>query len=65
MTTAGRFHVFANRKSGKNTDREELWKARDDLRSPDTPAVDSLHRLSDAPKPWHRRLDVHSRMREG
>lgn len=52
LTAAGCIRVFADRKSGKNIEREELWKALDYLRSGDTLVVASLDRLGEASKPW-------------
>src|SRR5256885_389898 len=37
--------IFSDKKSGKNTEREELWKALDYLREGDTLVVPSLDRL--------------------
>ncbi|MER6103722.1 recombinase family protein [Streptomyces sp. NPDC001832] len=37
--------IFADKKSGKNAEREELWKALDFLREGDTLVVPSLDRL--------------------
>ena len=42
---APRIRIFADKKSGKNIDREELWKALDHLRPGDTLVVPSLDRL--------------------
>ncbi|MFH8738840.1 MULTISPECIES: recombinase family protein [unclassified Streptomyces] len=39
LTAAGCIRAFADRKSGKNIEREELWKALDYLRSGDTLVV--------------------------
>lgn len=45
LTVAGCIRVFADKKSGKNAEREELWKALDYLRPGDTLVVASLDRL--------------------
>lgn len=45
LTTAGCIRIFADKKSGKNAEREELWKALDYLRPGDTLVVPSLDRL--------------------
>jgi DNA invertase Pin-like site-specific DNA recombinase len=45
LTAAGCIRVFADKKSGKNIKREELWKALDFLRPGDTLVVASLDRL--------------------
>lgn len=45
LTAAGCIRVFADKKSGKNSEREELWKALDYLRPGDTLVVASLDRL--------------------
>ena len=45
LTAAGCIRVFADKKSGKNAEREELWKALDYLRPGDTLVVASLDRL--------------------
>lgn len=45
LTTAGCIRVFADKKSGKNAEREELWRALDYLRPGDTLVVASLDRL--------------------
>jgi DNA invertase Pin-like site-specific DNA recombinase len=45
LTTAGCLHIFADKKSGKTAEREELWKALDYLRPGDTLVVPSLDRL--------------------
>jgi DNA invertase Pin-like site-specific DNA recombinase len=45
LTAAGCIRVFADKKSGKNAEREELWKALDYLRPGDTLVVVSLERL--------------------
>lgn len=45
LETAGCERVFADKKSGKNTEREELWNALDYLRPCDTLVVPSLDRL--------------------
>ena len=42
---AGCQRIFSDKKSGKNTEREELWKALDYLRAGDTLVVPSLDRL--------------------
>lgn len=42
---AGCQRIFSDKKSGKNTEREELWKALDYLRTGDTLVVPSLDRL--------------------
>ena len=42
---AGCIRIFADKKSGKNAEREELWKALDYLREGDTLVVPSLDRL--------------------
>ncbi|MFD5910198.1 recombinase family protein [Streptomyces massasporeus] len=42
---AGCERIFSDKKSGKNTEREELWKALDYLRPSDTLVVPSLDRL--------------------
>ncbi|MEV6544206.1 recombinase family protein [Streptomyces sp. NPDC051665] len=46
LTEAGCIRIFADKKSGKNAEREELWKALDFLREDDTLVVPSLDRLS-------------------
>ncbi|WP_425583032.1 recombinase family protein [Streptomyces mauvecolor] len=46
LTEAGCIRIFADKKSGKNAEREELWKALDYLREGDTLVVPSLDRLS-------------------
>ncbi|MFI8861349.1 recombinase family protein [Streptomyces prasinus] len=45
LTEAGRIRIFADKKSGKNAEREELRKALDYLREGDTLVVPSLDRL--------------------
>ena len=45
LTEAGCIRIFADKKSGKNVEREELWKAHDYLREGDTLVVPSLDRL--------------------
>ncbi|MEV0322692.1 recombinase family protein [Streptomyces sp. NPDC050658] len=45
LTEAGCIRIFADKKSGKNADREELWKTLDYLREGDTLVVPSLDRL--------------------
>ncbi|MEQ4726217.1 recombinase family protein [Nonomuraea sp. B19D2] len=45
LTAAGCIRIFADKKSGKNAEREELWKALDYLRPGDTLVVPSLDRL--------------------
>ncbi|GAA3820270.1 hypothetical protein GCM10022206_68000 [Streptomyces chiangmaiensis] len=45
LTEAGCARVFADKKSGKNAEREELWKCLDYLRPGDTLVVPSLDRL--------------------
>ncbi|WP_405085267.1 recombinase family protein [Microbispora sp. NBC_01389] len=45
LTAAGRLRIFADKKSGKNVEREELRKALDYLREGDTLVVPSLDRL--------------------
>jgi DNA invertase Pin-like site-specific DNA recombinase len=45
LTEAGCMRIFADKKSGKNAEREELWKALDFLREGDTLVVPSLDRL--------------------
>ncbi|MFG2409750.1 recombinase family protein [Streptomyces brevispora] len=45
LTEAGRIRIFADKKSGKNAEREELWKALGFLREGDTLVVPSLDRL--------------------
>jgi Resolvase, N terminal domain len=44
LTAAGCIRVFADKKSGKNAEREELWKALDYLRPGDALVVVSLDR---------------------
>ncbi|MFC3984485.1 recombinase family protein [Streptosporangium jomthongense] len=46
LEAAGRIRIFTDRLSGKNTDREELTKALDPLRSGDTLVVPSLDRFA-------------------
>lgn len=45
LEAAGCQRTFSDKKSGKNTEREELWKALDYLREGDTLVVPSLDRL--------------------
>ena len=45
LEVAGCVRVFADRKSGRTAEREELWKALDYLRSGDTLVVPALDRL--------------------
>jgi DNA invertase Pin-like site-specific DNA recombinase len=45
LTAAGCMRIFSDKKSGKNAEREELWKALDYLREGDTLVVPSLDRL--------------------
>lgn len=45
LTEAGCIRIFSDKKSGKNAEREELWKALDFLREGDTLVVPSLDRL--------------------
>lgn len=45
LEAAGCQRVFSDKKSGKNTEREELWNALDYLREGDTLVVPSLDRL--------------------
>jgi hypothetical protein len=45
LTEAGCVRIFADKKSGRNAEREELWKALDYLRVGDTLVVPSLDRL--------------------
>ncbi|WP_433186827.1 recombinase family protein [Actinoallomurus sp. CA-150999] len=45
LTEACCIRIFADKKSGKNIEREELWKALDYLRAGDTLVVPSLDRL--------------------
>ena len=45
LTEAGCIRIFADKKSGKSVEREELWKALDYLREGDTLVVPSLDRL--------------------
>ncbi|GGU41048.1 recombinase family protein [Streptomyces violascens] len=45
LTEAGCIRIFADKKSGKNAEREELWKALDYVREGDTLVVPSLDRL--------------------
>ncbi|WUF04763.1 recombinase family protein [Streptomyces sp. NBC_00487] len=45
LNEAGCIRIFADKKSGKNAEREELWKALDFLREGDTLVVPSLDRL--------------------
>ncbi|MFC7585635.1 recombinase family protein [Nonomuraea antimicrobica] len=44
LTAAGCIRIFADQKSGKNAEREELWKALDYLRVGDTLVVPSAAR---------------------
>ncbi|MER5678704.1 recombinase family protein [Streptomyces sp. NPDC002238] len=45
LEAAGCQRIFSDKKSGKNTEREELWNALDYLRAGDTLVVPSLDRL--------------------
>ncbi|WP_225447557.1 recombinase family protein [Streptacidiphilus sp. PB12-B1b] len=45
LTAAGCIRIFSDKKSGKNAEREELWKALDYLRRGDTLVVPCLDRL--------------------
>jgi DNA invertase Pin-like site-specific DNA recombinase len=45
LEAAGCQRIFSDKKSGKNTEREELWKALDYSREGDTLVVPSLDRL--------------------
>lgn len=45
LNSAGCIKIFADKKSGKNAEREELWAALDYLRPGDTLVVTSLDRL--------------------
>lgn len=45
LEKAGCTRIFADKKSGKNAEREELWKALDYMRPGDTLVVPSLDRL--------------------
>lgn len=45
LTAAGCIRIFADKKSGKNADRSELWACLDYLRPGDTLVVPSLDRL--------------------
>jgi DNA invertase Pin-like site-specific DNA recombinase len=45
LTEARCIRIYADKKSGKNAEREELWKALDFLREGDTLVVPSLDRL--------------------
>ncbi|MFD3613418.1 SDR family oxidoreductase [Streptomyces atroolivaceus] len=45
LNTAGCIRIFSDKKSGKNAEREELWKALDYLNEGDTLVVPSLDRL--------------------
>lgn len=45
LTEARCIRIFSDKKSGKNAEREELWKALDYLREGDTLVVPSLDRL--------------------
>lgn len=58
LTAAGCIRVFADRKSGKNIEREELWRALDYLRSGDTLVVVSLDRLGEASRPWREQAGI-------
>ncbi|MFD4715397.1 recombinase family protein [Streptomyces sp. NPDC058430] len=51
-TAAGCIRVFADRKGGRNIEREGLWKTRDYLRSGHTLVVASLDRLGEDSKLW-------------
>jgi hypothetical protein len=46
LEAAGCMRIFADKKSGKNVEREELWKALDYMRPGDTLVVPSLDRLA-------------------
>ncbi|WP_084497181.1 recombinase family protein [Nocardia amamiensis] len=46
LTEAGCQKIYTDKKSGKDTEREELWKCLDYMRSGDTLVVPSLDRLS-------------------
>lgn len=45
LTAAGCQKIYTDKKSGKDTEREELWKCLDYMRSGDTLVVPSLDRL--------------------
>ncbi|MGW3658809.1 recombinase family protein [Streptomyces sp. NPDC005151] len=45
LTDAGCSRIFSDKKSGKNAEREELWKALNYLRAGDTLVVPSLDRV--------------------
>ncbi|MEU4711086.1 recombinase family protein [Nocardia salmonicida] len=45
LTAAGRQKIFTDRKSGKDTERAELWKCLEYMRAGDTLVVPSLDRL--------------------
>ncbi|MGW9596325.1 recombinase family protein [Streptomyces chartreusis] len=45
LTEAGCIQIFTDKKSGKNAEREELWRALDYLHEGDTLVVPSLDRL--------------------
>jgi len=45
LVSAGCIRIFADKKSGRSAEREELWKALDYLRPGDTLVVPSLDRL--------------------
>ena len=45
LNAAGCARIFADKKTGKNAEREALWKALDYLRPGDTLVVPSLDRL--------------------
>ncbi|URM92537.1 recombinase family protein [Streptomyces sp. MRC013] len=45
LDAAGHIRIFADKKSGKNAERKELWKTLDPLRGGDTLVVPSLDRL--------------------
>jgi len=46
LEAAGCIRIFADKRSGKNVEREELWKALDYMRPGDTLVVPSLDRLA-------------------
>ncbi|WP_170201474.1 recombinase family protein [Actinocorallia herbida] len=46
LNAVGCQRIFADKKSGKNAEREELWKALDYMRPGDTLVVPSLDRLA-------------------
>ncbi|MEU6870444.1 recombinase family protein [Streptomyces sp. NPDC088190] len=52
LTEARCIRIFSDKKSGKNAEREELWKALDYLREGDTLAVSSTA----SPRSSHRRF---------